>query len=208
VLALCGLLTAVPAARASAEWQFAPFVGFNFLGDTNLNLTQTVGRHWNFGGAVRLVGAGPLGVESVFLYVPGYFESLDLECDPLVFNTNECSNAITKSRTFALMGNIVLTTPRSWNEYGLRPFVSGGFGLLHAFHNDVFSPARANLPGYNVGGGAVGFLTDRVGLRFDLRYFRTLPPGVESAPLHETPDNLERVHLRYWTGTVGVVFKY
>lgn len=207
MLALCGLITALPPASASAEWQFAPLVGFSFLGNTNFDLTKVVDRHWNFGGAVRLVGAGPLGVESVFVYVPGYFEFLDLEADPFFLSTTQESSTITKSRSFALMGNIVLTTPRAWNEYGLRPFVSGGIGLLHAFHNEEFVPVRANLPGYNVGGGAVGFLTERVGLRFDLRYFRTLPPGEEPAPLQETSD-LRRVRLRYWTATVGVVFKY
>ena len=77
------------------------------------------------------------------------------------------------------MGNVVLTTPRSWNPYGLRPFVSGGIGLLHATATDAleFSPVNTNLLGYNVGGGAVGFLNDRVGLRFDLRYFRNLKPS-------------------------------
>ena len=78
------------------------------------------------------------------------------------------------------MGNVVLTTPRSWNEYGLRPFVSGGIGLLYASTSaaeavDVL-PVNARLLGYNVGGGAVGFLNERTGLRFDLRYFSNLRP--------------------------------
>ena len=37
-------------------------------------------------------------------------------------------------------------------------------------------PVEAKLLGYNVGGGAVGFLTERTGLRFDLRYFSNLKP--------------------------------
>ena len=103
------------------------------------------------------------------------------------------------------MGNVVLTTPRSWNEYGLRPFVSGGIGLLHASTAtdalDVL-PVNTNLLGYNVGGGAVGFLNDRVGLRFDLRYFSNLKPS------DDTENAIGRVHLSYWTGSVGVVLKY
>lgn len=205
VLALCGLLTAWPPARASAEWQFAPFVGFSFLGETNLNLTDLPDRHWNFGGSVRLVGAGPLGVEALVLDVPGAFKSLDI--DPLFLNPSQPTETITESHAFTMMGNIVLTTPRAWNEYGLRPFVSGGFGVLKVRHNESEFPLRANLPGYNVGGGAVGFVTDRVGLRFDLRYFRTTPPGKEPTDLALTSHN-ERVRLRFWTGGVGVVFKY
>jgi hypothetical protein len=106
-----------------------------------------------------------------------------------------------------LMGNVVLTTPRAWNQYGLRPFVSGGLGMLRVSHNEPTFPARANLPAYNIGGGAVGLLTNKVGLRFDLRFFRTLPPGEAPGPLQDTGDLL-RVHVHYWTATVGVVFKY
>jgi hypothetical protein len=203
VLVLCGLLIAVRPVPATAEWQFAPFVGFTFGGDTNLNLTALVKRHWNFGGAVRLVGAGPFGLESVFVYIPGVFETP--RPDPL--SDVPYSNAITESHSLALMGNVVLTTPRAWNQYGLRPYISGGLGMLRASHNDPFTPARANLPAYNVGGGAVGLLTDKVGLRFDLRFLRTLPPGEEEGPLQRTEDG-RNVHLHYWTGTVGVVFKY
>lgn len=206
VLALCGFLTALWAPPASAEWQFAPFIGFTFAGDTNLNLLEEgVGeRHWSLGGTVRLVGPGPLGVESVVMYVPGLFES-----NPRPVFADTAPRTIADSRGFVLMGNVVLTTPRRWNEYGLRPFVSGGFGLLNVYALDeanVF-PTRGNLIGYNVGGGAVGFLSDRVGLRFDLRYFRTTPPGEQPSAETLTTDG-GRVHLHFWTGSVGVVFKY
>lgn len=203
VLALSGLLTAVLPARAAAEWQFAPFVGTTFGGGTNLFDPEDAAtqRHWNFGGTVRLLGAGILGVESVFVYVPGLFQRSKLSAlDPGI----PAGTGINSSRSLALMGNIVLTTPRTWNQYGLRPFVSGGFGLLHVFHDDVTFPLRGNLLGYNVGGGAVGLLTDRVGVRFDLRYFR-VPPGQE--PTDTTPTVGDRVSLHYWTATVGVVFK-
>jgi hypothetical protein len=204
VLALCSLLAVVSPARAFAEWQLAPFVGLSFLGDTNIALTELPKRHWNFGGIARLVGAGPIGVEAVVLYVPGAFKSFDV--DPLFLNPTQNSETITQSRAFAMMGNVVLTTPRAWNQYGLRPYASGGFGLLHVFHNDLKLPLRANLPAYNVGGGAVGFIADRVGLRFDLRYYRTTPPGIEPTELALTAD--DHVRVRFWTGTVGVVFKY
>ena len=203
LLTLCALLTACTPARAHAEWQLAPFVGFSFLGETNLALTEVSERHWNIGGAARLVGAGPFGLEALFVYVPGAFESLRLE--PISLPAEE---TISASRSLALMGNLVLTTPRAWNEYGLRPYVSGGFGLLHAWHDEERFPARANVPGYNVGGGAVGFLTDRVGLRFDLRFFRTLPPGAEPNGSTIITSDRGRLRIRYWTATIGVVFKY
>ena len=160
-----------------------------------------------FGGTARLIGAGPLGVEALFSFVPGAFQSEPLEVDPFIFNTNQESEPITKSNASALMGNVVLTTPRSWNEYGLRPYVSGGVGLLHVYHNYPVISARANLLGYNAGGGAVGFVSDRIGLRFDLRYVSTTPHGRQPSDEVLT-DGLERVRVHFWTATVGVVFKY
>ena len=210
---MCGLLAVLTPVSAAAEWQFAPFVGFMFKGDSNLFDSNIVDvdaplgvnqRHWDLGATVRLVGPGPLGIEALVQWIPGFFEPA--ETSSLEPSDPE-STPITSSYGFALMGNVVLTTPRAWNEYGLRPYVSGGAGLLRAVHNDDFLPVRANLPGYNVGGGAVGFLTDRVALRFDLRYFRHLPPGPE--PGDNTPVAIgDRVRLHYWTGTVGVVIKY
>jgi hypothetical protein len=75
------------------------------------------------------------------------------------------------------MGNIVLTAPRKYTEYFLRPFVSGGFGLLRAAQRprrtaaDVVA-ARGQLRGLNIGGGAVGFFSQNTGVRFDLRYLQ------------------------------------
>jgi len=156
--------------------------------------------HWNFGGAVAVMGSGPVGIEGLVVYTPGFFEQ---DKPPAVDGVPPPN--IVDSRTLAIMGNLVLTTPRSWNEYGLRPFVSGGIGLLHATATDALEllPVSASLLGYNIGGGAVGFLNDpRVGLRFDLRYFSNLKPS-------DDPDiAIGRVHLSYWSGSVGVVLKY
>lgn len=193
-------LFSVPA-TARAEWQLTPFLGLTFKGNTTLiDHEQAADKvHWTFGGTVALMGSGPVGVEGVVVYTPGFFQQ---DNPPAVDGV--LPPDIIKSRTLAIMGNVVLTTPRSWNEYGLRPFVSGGIGLLHATATDAleFTPVNASLLGYNIGGGAVGFLTDGVGLRFDLRYFGNLKPS-------DDPEiAIGRVHLSYWTGIVGVVLKY
>ena len=195
VLAACGILIVACAAEAHAEWQLAPFIGLTFNGDTSLaNLEGGAEKvHWNFGGAVTVIGEWPIGVEGLFTYTPQFFEGGD-----------EGVNLFESSRALALMGNVVLAVPRSWNEYGLRPFVSGGIGLLSAAVSDVAGVLtfRENLLGYNIGGGAVGFVTPRTGLRFDLRYYSNLKPSDESGV------SFGRVRLSYWTGSVGVVFRY
>jgi hypothetical protein len=62
-------------------------------------------------------------------------------------------------------------------------------------------PYRNSLLGYNVGGGAVGFLTDTIGLRFELRYLAQLGPGAEGGAA------FGRARLRYWVTTIGVVLR-
>ncbi|MEO7276187.1 MAG: hypothetical protein ABIX28_25535 [Vicinamibacterales bacterium] len=191
---LCAaVILAGDAAPAHADWQFAPFFGYAFKGETTLFTPETLGDlkvRWTVGGTVTLIGRGPLGVEGTVLLVPRFFEAGNL-------------GAVTSSRTYAVMGNVVLAAPQGWNEYGLRPYVSGGLGLIHATQRttaSVFS-LNQNLLGYNVGGGATGFISEHTGLRFDLRYYSSLSRTDDTVAIGP-------VRLRYWTGTVGVVLKY
>jgi hypothetical protein len=203
VLVACAVLSAASARPAWADWLFTPFVGLTFKGNTTLIDLGTVDFepasskvHWNFGGNVTWLGAGPIGAEGLFVYTPGFFQA------------GEASGPVSSSRTMVLMGNIVLATPRAWNEYGLRPLVSGGFGLLHASAQDLdeveLYAKPVNLWGYNIGGGAVGFVSERVGLRFDLRYFSEVNPKDDP----EIDFSFGPVELSYWTTSVGVVFKF
>jgi hypothetical protein len=202
VLLLAGLLVFATPTPSAAEWQFAPFVGYTFKGSTTLvdNESAVGKKHWHFGGAATWIGDSPFGVEALFSRTPGFFQNADVPC-----SINTC---ITNSRSYTLMGNAVLSTPRRWNQYGLRPYVSGGFGLLHASQRDAQNilPIQLNLLGMNVGGGAVGFVSDRVGLRFDLRYFKKIH-GPDEAEL-DPPVSIGPIQLRYWTTSIGVVFKY
>ena len=186
---------------AAAEWQFTPMFGGMFRGDTSLLDLEsaTDNRHQTFGAAVSLLGSGIFGAELFGLYTPGFFEG-----DPALVDVPEF-DFVESSRTYALMGNVVITAPRRWTEYSLRPFVSGGFGLLNAKQLSVSNtfPFSTNMAGYNIGGGAVGFLTSRTGLRFDLRYFSTLRREGDDALL----PSFGRVHLRYMTATIGIVIR-
>jgi len=198
ILTVLGILIAGVPASAAADWQVAPFLGLTFQGETTLlDNESAVGKlDWSFGAAVSLLGAGPIGAEGLVVYTPGFFQQDNPPAD---------RPDVVESRALAIMGNVVLTTPRKWTEYGLRPFVSGGIGLLRASSDDQFGvfPVRANLLGYNIGGGAVGFVTERAGLRFDLRYFSNLKRSESDEGI-----SLGRVQLNYWNASVGVVFTY
>jgi hypothetical protein len=193
LLGLAALLWLGSVAPARADWQFSPFFGYAFKGETSLVTPEVLGTlkvRWAIGGTVTALGRGPFGVEGIVLLVPQFFEAGNV-------------GAVSSSRTYAVMGNAVLTAPRNWNEYGLRPFVSGGLGLMHATQNTTIPaafPLDKNLLGYNVGGGAVGFLTDHTGLRFDLRYYSSLS--------RSEGDAFGPGRLRFWTGAVGVVLRY
>ena len=146
----CLVVLALPRA-ANAEWQFAPFVGLTFFGSTSIADIETVDGtpasekvHKHFGGSVSFL------VEGIFTWTPGFFQQGDLDF-------------VETSRTMTLMGNLVVTTPRKLTEYSLRPFVSGGFGLLkpyvrqkEAVGTEPLPPVDLNLLGYNIGGGAIG----------------------------------------------------
>ncbi len=176
---------------AAAEWHFTPMLGTTFFIKTSVvDLDAATDQiHRNLGGSVALLGSGILGAEGLIVWTPGLF-------------TGD-KGLVKSSRSISAMGNVVVTTPRRWTEYSLRPFVSGGFGLINVSKTDVFQvfPFNSNIPAFNIGGGAIGFLSKRTGLRFDLRYYSSL------ARSDEGPVAIGRVHIRYMTGSVGLVLR-
>jgi hypothetical protein len=180
---------------AAAEWHFVPTIGWTFAADTNLSDPGdgTSKVHWNFGGSVALLGAGILGAEGTVVWTPGFF-------------AGDGPVLVPKSHAVTMMGNLVLTTPRKWTEYNLRPLVSGGFGFLgvsRTEERDVLSD-NWNTPAFNIGGGAVGFFTKRTGIRFDLRYYNSIHKGDKGCPVTSFPPGC---HVRYMTASVGVVIR-
>jgi hypothetical protein len=199
--ALLLVLALAPASPAAAEWHIVPLVGLTFHVNTNASLVAdtttdpagTVGTHINFGGSLALLGAGIVGVEAVGVFTP------NLKADTNLVNAN-----VQSSRALAVMGNVVLTTPRRWTEYSLRPYVSGGFGLMTLSvvdkGNASPSPPTTNTPGFDIGGGAIGFFSQHTGMRFDLRYYRRLGGDPQFVPTGAP-------QLSFWTASVGVVFR-
>lgn len=179
---------------ASAEWHIVPLVGLTFKGNTNaVPVGQVpIGTHPDFGGAVSLLGGGILGVEGIGVFTPNFKGD-----DPTL------NQVLQSSRTLAVMGNVVVTTPRKWTEYSLRPYVSAGLGVMRlstALTNNVLETST-NTAGFDIGGGAIGFFTKHTGVRFDLRYYRRLHAG--SSELLAT----DKPQLSFMTLSVGVVFR-
>jgi len=159
-----GLLVLILAlsSPASAEWQVKPFLGVTFGGETTFyDNEQAVGSaNIVFGGSGLLLGE-VFGVEGDFGYAPGFFTKERV--------------LVLASRVATLTGNVVVALPRHLSEYSLRPYFVGGAGFVHAGAEGSFGVAEVNrtLPVMDLGGGVTGFLSKRIGVNWDVRYFRS-----------------------------------
>src|SRR4051812_143216 len=122
-LAVCGLCLLLAPRPARAEWHVTPTLGFTFAGNTTLLDLQhgTDKRHANFGLIVSRFGKGIFGVEGMVVYPRRFFE-FDGPRDP----ADPVAPAISRSYSLSATGNVVLTAPKRWTEYFLRPYVSAG----------------------------------------------------------------------------------
>ena len=178
-------------------------IGLEFAGKTTIvDPDEGTGkRHPNIAGSVALLGGGIVGVEGIVSLTPGFFQSGD---ESPLFQPGE-SPLVKSSRVTTVMGNLMVTVPRRWTEYFLRPYVSGGFGLMRVSKSEIeeIVSTTKNLVGYNIGGGAIGFLTRNTGVRFEFRYYSTVRGTDPGTP----PIAFGDVTVRYMTASVGVVIR-
>jgi Outer membrane protein beta-barrel domain len=183
VLCLSAVIMFIPV-QARADGYVVAWVGANAA-------TTTDDGRSAFGTTMGYMGAGIFGFEADIGYSPEFFGS-----------TNEFGHV----RGITVMGNAILGIPIGGDDgAGIRPFVSGGFGLMrtHSERGVILDRSRStNELGYDFGGGMMGFFNDHIGLRGDVRYLRTLEDvnrgeGVDFAP----------GRLRYWRATAGVTFR-
>ena len=201
LVAACVVLLAFQPAPAAAEWLFSPMVGLTFKGATNIVDIELAAEktHKNLGGAVSLLGNGIVGVEGILTWSPSFFK-----------NDEAPLESVDQGRAISLMGNVILTTPRQLTEYSLRPYFSGGAGLMSATVTLIpASPGgppldlqKLNAAGFNLGVGAIGFFTERTGVRFDFRYHSTFRRSADIPSVD--PDS---TYLRYWTTSIGIVWR-
>ena len=181
-------LMALAPSSARADWLFTPFVGPDFGGDTT-------DQKLNYGASLGFMGAGIFGFEVDFGYSPDFFD------------TDNQIQLIDTSNVTTLMANAIIGAPIGGQHgTGVRPYASGGIGLLRTHvtsAGNLFQDINNNDFGVNVGAGLMGFFSDNVGLRGDLRYFRTL-----TDPERDNEFDIALGRFNYWRGTVGVVFRF
>ena len=191
-LSVAMLLLCAPTATAHADWLFTPFLGTSFGAETSfLVFDEGAGRKLTFGGSVALLGNGILGVEGDIGHTPGFFEG------------NDPQGLVLSSRVTTMSGNVIVAAPLAVTRESLRPYVVAGLGLMQARTKnaaDLF-PVDRNLLGLTIGGGALGFLSERTGLRFDIRHIRAVSGA-------ENPFVPGAARLSFWRATAGVTIRY
>jgi len=184
-------------APAAAEWQIRPFIGFTFAGSTTFVDPETAAGQQNL---VLGISGGWLGevfgFEGDFGRVPGFFQ---------VFDRDSSESLVIDSGLTTLTGNIVIALPRRMSEFGLRPYFVGGAGLIDVHLLGRLGGVEINrtLPAMDIGGGVTGFLTNSIGLNWDIRRFSTLRGEGESIG-----NSIGREQLSFWRATMAVAVRY
>jgi hypothetical protein len=185
---LCGSVR-----EARADYLFIPYLGGAFGGSTAfLNLEQGAGStQVILGGSAGWLSSGVLGFEGDFAYAPRFFERDNL------------AGLILDSNVATLSGSVIVAVPLSVSDYSLRPYLVGGLGLVHSSISYLLAldPVDDNSAGLNVGAGAIGFITSRTGVRFELRHFRTFAREANEASGEVLP------RLSFWRATFGIVIR-
>lgn len=179
------LLLVTTAAPAKADWLITPYLGSAFGGATS-------SQHVVYGASAAWMSHGIIGVEFDGSIAPDLLD----EDDGVILG-------ITDSNVTTLMGSLVIGAPLG--EPGIRPYAVAGAGLIKARvsdADDIFD-IDENSFGINVGGGVHALVSERVGLRADVRYFR----GVRDSDSGDDID-LELGSFDFWRATVGATFRF
>jgi len=184
------ILTAVVAcvaapSQARAEGYVSPWAGIAFGSSADNSRGM-------FGVDAGGMGAGIIGGEVDFGYSPSFFGT---------------ENDFGHNTVIDLMGNVIVGVPIGGTRgAGVRPYVTGGLGLLRTqIDGGTIAQVSSsnNMFGWNLGAGVMGYFADHFGLRGDVRYlrgFKDLNTGVTSIDL-----NGDQLHL--WRASIGVVFR-
>lgn len=188
-------LLLAPASAQAQNWFVSPFVGGNFGGNADFGDfpedDDEVERRMDFGATI---GWNPnvFGFEVDLGYSPNFFED----------TAGDRNFEFGDSNVTTLMGNLLLSAKPG----NFRPYVSGGLGMIRANVSSatgLFNDLATNDLGVNAGVGLNANFSDKVGIRGDLRYFRSLQDA--------EPDNdldLSLGSFDFWRGTVGLTFRW
>ena len=175
-VACAAMLLLVAPGVAQADGIFTPFVGASF-GNDQSDKVRTAGL------SLAAMAGGVFGFELDF---------------GRTGTTSTASSFLVDSRITTVTGNIILGVPIK----AVRPYALAGLGWIRTEAGvSVGAITKSDGLGIDVGAGLMGFFTERVGARVDLRYFRTVSTG----------DNFLDFELEdtsYWRWSVGLALRF
>jgi len=177
---------------ARADTLITPFFGVNFGGDAGQKLSEAFDTsQYNWGASISFMGGGVFGVEGDFGFSPDFYGKTDVGG----------SNVLTAT------GNLVIGIPFGGQQgFGVRPYGIIGAGLLKSksdFGTGVAEIDENDLT-WSAGGGVLLFFGSTVGLRFDVRYFRTFDDlEILGVPIAQSPGKVD-----FTRGSLGLVFRF
>ena len=180
-------------ALAHAEGYVSPWVAANAgtrFGDFD---NGRAGFGVNAGG----MGKGVIGGELDFGFSPSFFGT---------------KNDFGSNSVIDFMGNVIVGVPLGGTRgAGVRPFLTGGLGLIRTqIDGGTLTGTLSNVSysnnmfGWNLGAGVMGYFNDHVGLRGDVKYlrgFEDMRTGVNII------DTNAPGQFHFWRASAGVVFR-
>jgi opacity protein-like surface antigen len=171
------------ASPARAQGFIAPFIGFNFGGDSSncASLSSCEEKRLNWGASLGTVN-GVLGFEEEIGYASQFFGK-----------TPGGDNAM-----LTLMSNLMVVIPAG----PIQPYGVIGIGLMrsHAQFNTSSLSLSNNSLGWDIGGGLNIFLAHSIGIRGDIRRLKTLQDV--------TLGVFGNDKVEFWRASAGLVFRF
>ncbi len=102
------------------------------------------------------------------------------------------------------MGNVVISVPYIKSER-FSVYGTGGLGVIRPHLEEVggFTKVEVNKFGFNAGAGVIGNMNKNLGIRGDVRYFRTLKEDEMANGF-----GIDFGSFGFWRTSVGVVLKF
>ena len=177
---------------ARADILLIPFFGVNAGGDAGKTISTSFDSgQFNWGASLTFMGGGVFGFEGDLGFSPDFYGKTD----------------IGGSRVLTATGNLILGIPFGGQQgFGIRPYGLVGAGLLQSqsdFGTGVVEIDENNVT-WSAGGGVLLFFGSKAGLRFDVRYFKTINDlEILGIAIAESPGKID-----FTRTSLGVVFRF
>jgi hypothetical protein len=181
-LLFCAVLLALPS-TAQAQLQVSPFAGVTFGGDTTTSSgTAGVSANWWM--------LNWLGIEA------------EASSTPYLFGQD---GFLTSRSLTTFTGSLIARLPMMGSDR-FQPFVVAGLGTIRPNLAEAgeLSVVKGDTLALNVGVGAMGFVSDHVGFRADLRYLR----GLRESDLDTNGFGVDFSKFALWRTTAGIVVRF